>query len=228
MGFGTLFIGYFLLLNLTYYGYTDLIAALFMILAFYNLRTVNKYFRIAIAPASLFALVGALELCESLIRLLGSDASFLLAYTAPSRYITMGLLSVFMLLGIEDVAHEVGVSITETRAKRALPFAYVLFPLSAIFELPVTAIIGDKAAAITGFILLILVFIHVAMNLVAVYSAYMHICMPEDVTNDSREKPSRLGFVNKFREHEAERSREYAEYKLDKMKRRSGKKKGKQ
>ena len=66
------------------------------------------------------------------------------------------------------------------------------------------------------------------MNLVAVYSAYMHICMPEDVTNDSREKPSRLGFVNKFREHEAERSREYAEYKLDKMKRRSGKKKGKQ
>ena len=42
MGFGLLFIGYFFLLNLTYFEYTDLLGALVMFLAFYKLQTVNK------------------------------------------------------------------------------------------------------------------------------------------------------------------------------------------
>ena len=47
MGFGTLFIGYFLLLNLTYYGFTDVIAASVMLLGLYKLSGVNKYFKAA-------------------------------------------------------------------------------------------------------------------------------------------------------------------------------------
>ena len=42
MGFGTLFIGYFLVLNLVNYGATDLIAGIIMMMEFYKLRTVNK------------------------------------------------------------------------------------------------------------------------------------------------------------------------------------------
>ena len=42
--------------------------------------------------------------------------------------------------------------------------------------------------------------------------------MPEDVDNDVKDKPSKFGFVNSFRKRNEEKSREYAEYKLDKMK----------
>ena len=47
MGFGTLFFGYFLILNVTYYGFTDAIAAAVMLLGFYKLSTVNSYFKYA-------------------------------------------------------------------------------------------------------------------------------------------------------------------------------------
>ena len=54
MGFGTLFIGYFLLLNLTYYGFTDVIAASVMLLGLYKLSPVNKYFRAAALSSGVF------------------------------------------------------------------------------------------------------------------------------------------------------------------------------
>jgi hypothetical protein len=41
MGFGMLFIGYFLLINITYFEYTDIIAAMLMLMAAYKLSFVN-------------------------------------------------------------------------------------------------------------------------------------------------------------------------------------------
>ena len=54
MGFGILFIGYFLILNLTYYGLTDVIAAAVMLLGLYNLSGYNKYFKWAFIATSVF------------------------------------------------------------------------------------------------------------------------------------------------------------------------------
>ena len=53
----------------------------------------------------------------------------------------------------------------------------------------------------------------------------MKICMPEDKDNEVEDKPSRFGFVNKYHEHTAEKQREYAEYKLEKLKKKNSKKK---
>ena len=78
MGFGTLFIGYFLLLNLTYYRFTDLIAALLMLLAFYKLREINRHFRVAIISSGLFAAIGAIELAEALAQLGDDDRDIVL------------------------------------------------------------------------------------------------------------------------------------------------------
>ena len=55
----------------------------------------------------------------------------------------------------------------------------------------------------------------------------MKICMPEDVDNDVPDKPSRFEFVNKHREHTLQKQREYAEYKLEKFKKKNSKKKKK-
>ena len=45
MGFGTLFIGYFLLLNITMPGVSDIIATLVMLLGLYRLQMVNGKFK---------------------------------------------------------------------------------------------------------------------------------------------------------------------------------------
>ena len=58
----------------------------------------------------------------------------------------------------------------------------------------------------------------------------MKICMPDDKDNEVANTPSRFEFVNKYREHTAEKQKEYAEYKLSKMNAKSqakNKKKGK-
>ena len=44
MGFGTLFIGYFFLLNISNFTYTDIIAGMVVLLGLYKLSSVNKQF----------------------------------------------------------------------------------------------------------------------------------------------------------------------------------------
>jgi hypothetical protein len=51
----------------------------------------------------------------------------------------------------------------------------------------------------------------------------MKICMPDELT-EKEDKKSRLGFVNKFKEHEEEKRREYAEYKLEQLRKKNQKK----
>ena len=53
----------------------------------------------------------------------------------------------------------------------------------------------------------------------------MKICMPDDKDNEVANTPSRFEFVNKYREHTAEKQKEYAEYKLNKLKEKNQKKK---
>ena len=129
-------------------------------------------------------------------------------------------------MGIENIAKEIDVTVTEKRAKYLLPFAYIIYIAGTVFEFPnLGEILPQKALAITATILLFLIFIHMGLSLVAIYSAYMHICMPEDINNDSQDKPSRLGFVNKFREHEENQNRQYAEYKIEKATKKAEKRK---
>ena len=61
MGFGTLFIGVFLLLNLRYFGYTDILCGVIMLAAFYKLRGVNKFFKAAIFTSIAFCGIGLME-----------------------------------------------------------------------------------------------------------------------------------------------------------------------
>ena len=229
MGFGILFFGYFLLLNVTNPAYTDLICGLITVMAFYKLSTVNKYFRMSVVPAVLFAVFGTFELFAEFADMIGISLSDISEYLPAPRFILIGILTITMLLGIEDVAREVDVPETRSRVKFALPTSYVIFPLCAILEFPaITNLIPDGLPiAIVSTVSLIFMFVVMVCNIITIYSAYMHICMPEDVDNETKEKPSRFGFVNKFREHENEKAREYAEYKLDKMRKKANKKRRK-
>lgn len=229
MGFGLLFIGYFLLLNLTNPGYTDLIAGLITVMAFYKLSAVNKYFRMSIVPSVMLSVFGAFELFCEFADMFGISTTEIASYLPAPRYLLVGIISLLMLLGIEEVASEVDAIETKFKAKIARPISLVLFPVCAVLEFPaITALIPNGLPiAIVGTVILISTFLAIIYNLITVYSAYMHICMPEDVDNNPKSKPSRFGIVNSLRRHEEEKQREYAEYKIEKMKKKAEKKRRK-
>ena len=230
MGFGTLFIGYFLLLNVTYFGYTDLIAGLIMLIGLYKLSTVNKEFKFAFYSTALFSVFGAAELLVSIISMFSpafkEDA--VLVYITPVRYVVIALLSFFVLRGIKDVAGEVGLKTLKEKANLYIYVSSTVFLLAAIFDLPLFSFMGGKALAIISVFMLLFIFFIVAIILSIIYKAYMKICMPSDLTYRTSEKKSKFEFINKFKEHEAAKQKEYAEYKLSKMKNAGkNKKKGK-
>ena len=62
MGFGTLFVGYFFILNFPYCAYTDALAALLMLYGLYKLSGINENFKRATYFTAVFALFGIAEL----------------------------------------------------------------------------------------------------------------------------------------------------------------------
>lgn len=229
MGFGTLFFGYFLFLNLTRPSYTDLLGALICLLAFNKLTPINKYFRMSIVPSAIFAVFGLFELGCEFARMFGLGIGDISIYIASPRYILLAVLSVTMLLGIDDVAREVRVASTIRHAKISRILSLILFPICAIIDFPITMqIIGNKyVLAVFSAVAIISLFVAMILNVVTIYSAYMHICMPENRDNDAPRKPSRFGFVNMFHAHEEEKQREYAEYRRKKREERGKRRKKK-
>ena len=219
MGLGTLFIGYFLLLNVTYFGYTDLLAGLIMLMGLYKLLTINKQFKNAFVCTSAFSVLGAAELVISLITtfmpLFKEEA--ILVYLTPARYVILLALSFFVMLGIRDVADEVGLKILSKKAGYYAYVSLIAFALAAIMDIPFLTFISAKGLAIISLLVLSFVFITIAIDLSVIYKAYMKICMPSDLVSNTEEKKSRFEFVNKFRDYEKGKQREYAEYKLSKM-----------
>ena len=228
MGFGTLFFGYFLLLNIISFSFTDLISSLIMAMGFYKLSTVNNHFRGAFYISFGLSAVGLWELAVEFYSIFVPSfaAEEMLAYTTVPRSVIIATLTLFMLMGIESVAEEVELPELAKKARFTLPFVLIIYGITAILEIPyLEKIIDVKILLVLSVILLIGVMILVITNLATVYTAYMKICMPEDKDNDLVDKPSRFGFVNKYREHNAQKQREYAEYKLEKLKKKNSKKK---
>ena len=62
MGFGLLFIGYFFLINITYYAYTDIIGAMVMLMALYKLGRFCRDFKHAAVADTVFAVFATGEL----------------------------------------------------------------------------------------------------------------------------------------------------------------------
>ena len=222
MGFGTLFIGYFLLLNVTYYSYTDLICALIMALGLYKLSTVNRYFKYTLYTALAFAAVGATEFVREIILMFSPTANLSLDFLPILRSAVLCALTVCMLLGIKEVAAEVDLPSLAKRAERMLIPAALIYLPTIILDTPTLFVSVDPLAVAVFFALLLIatLFLHIN-NLITVYSAYMRICMPSELTQN---KQSRFEFVNKFRKYEEEKSAQYAKYRQEKLKNKANKK----
>ena len=228
MGFGILFIGYFLLLNIGYYELTDAIAAAVMLYAFYKLKDINGGFKGGIAPASVFAAFGLLELALFSLPFFGIDLSisWLETLIPMLRHGIVCVTSILMLTGMKEVATEVELDALSKRCARNIYITIAVFAITILLEggFFVSAS-NPKLGAAIYLIAIIARLVILVLNLIAIYSCHMRICMPGQ--DDDKVKESRFGFVNDFRRHQEDKQREYAEYKLEKFKSKKNKKRKK-
>ena len=217
MGFGTLFIGYFLLLNLTYYGFTDVIAASVMLLGLYKLSAVNKYFKASaiLSGVFLFFSLGEFGIAgyEMFIRQINSPA--LVSVMCVIRSVLVAATTVFMLKGIEAVSREVDVENLPEKAYRLTIATVVIYALWIILEAPIS-FIDDYVLAVLSLITILATIALLIINLTVIYSCYMRICMPGD-ENIEKDKPSRFAFVNEYRARKAEKDAELAKERSERL-----------
>lgn len=226
MGFGTLFVGYFLLLNLTYYGFTDVIAAAVMLLGLYKLSPVNKYFRISFIIAGVFLAFGLGEFGIATYEILFGqlNSPTLISVMSVVRCLVIGALTVTMLKGIEAVAREVEIENLPQKAHRLTVLTIIVYSLWIILEAPLS-FVENYVLAVMSLITILATIALLIVNLTVIYSCYMRICMPgnEDI---SRTKPSRFAFVNEYRARKAERDEEAARERAALIKKHQDGKKG--
>lgn len=230
MGFGTLFFGYFLLLNITFFSYSDIIAAFLMMYAFYKLSGINKGFKYSFYASFAFAVFGFVELAVTVIELFlpSLDIGTLTSVSTMVRSLIICVLTVFMLTGIRDVCLEVGIKRIADRCKKAIYVTFILYTLNIIWQTDILGAFNLKAVVIIGYLVMVSIIFLVIVNLLSIHTCFVEICMPDEQTPKGRaEKKSRFGFVNAFRRHEEEKRREYFEYKVEKMKARAEKQKEK-
>ena len=226
MGFGTLFIGYFLLLNLTYYGFTDLIAASVMLLGLYKLSKVNKYFSYSCIAAAVFLAFSLAEFGIASYELFTRpiNSTVLVSVMSIIRCISVCLLTVLILKGIEDVAKEVDVEDLPKKASKLVIITAVIYSAWIALEAPLS-FANDYVLGVLSLITILATIALIIVNLSVIYTCYMRICMPGD-ENIDKEKPSKFAFVNEYRARKAEREKEMAEKRAAKLREHAEKKKG--
>lgn len=212
MGFGILFLGYFLLVNITFYGYTDLIAALVLLYALTKLSVYNKPLKIAGYITVGFAVYALPELLLSVLELFPpAPLGFQNVMDAllPLRYLLLLAITLTVLWGIRTMAKEVELNKLADNIDCYLivpVFAYGMMTFVSIKPL-ITGMKPETASALL-FVSLSLLLISLALTLYTIYSAYARICLPEDV--DMPERPSRFAFINQYRERRDARAAEEA------------------
>ena len=228
MGFGTLIFGYCLILNLNY-RFTDAVAAVIMLYALYKLSGVNRSFKLAAAAAAFFTIFGVYELILCGLDMFGVGLPTLLEeITSLVRYLTVGVTTTLMLLGMRDVSAFVELPELSKKCSRLSYATVIIYAYYMLMELDALgSLLPASVLSVMVLLALLSTVTVVILNLTAIFGCYSRICMPESEKYDGADKPSKFAFVNKFREHQEEKQREYAEYKLDKLKKKAEKSKQK-
>ncbi len=231
MGFGILFVGYFLLLNISTPELTDAVAAAVMLYAFYKLKEVCPEFKKGVGASLAFLIFGLFELFVAVSSTLGiiSLPALPIGLIPMIRHLLAAVCSFLMLLGMRETASEVELPAIAKKCNRNLYLTAAVYGIHILLEAESVANLLPAGFALGLYITALVVTLArlavIILNLSAIYSCYMRICMPGQ--EDPKPKQSRFGFVNDFRKHQEDKQREYAEYRLEKLKSKKNKKRKK-
>ena len=223
MGFGTLFFGYFLLLDLPYQTLTNVAAAALIMYALFKLAYLNRPFRYALIFSyafGVFAFGEAVLEVLSMLYIIKLESIPLAIALHSVRNILIGGVTFLMLLGMKEIASEVMLKRLSKKCDIWAKISFVIYCVNLAL-IPNLERLADErilyALYATKVVVSILTLFVICMNLTCIYGCYSSICMPSENTKTKEVKEkSRFAFVNKFREHEDEKRREYAEYKIQK------------
>ena len=237
MGFGWLFVGYFVanLMSMNMFGFAfRLLGYSLIFMAATKIRRYNTkflYLNIGAAIMIFASLVyGAIFVCgnlysemlipsSDLVTLLCSDKTESIFSTLDS--IAGLVFHALMLYAIRDIANEVGVGKISISATRNFVFICIYKFLFFIGQLPFVFVADYvKAFALP---VLVLEIVCIVLNLALIFSCYMYICDEADASMER--KPSRFAFVNHMRA-ESERRRIEAEERREAAKREKNMKNG--
>ena len=200
MGFGYLFTGYLFLFNFTYYHvYTDIFAALLMLLGLSTLQKYAKSFKAAFYAALPLALTGLLSLGAKIAELfgfsfLGTEAGIVLSVATLA---IKAALVFFALSGVAELAKETGIPVLRLRALRNRAFTLLFYALGILLQTNHLASI-PKLLAILSIFYMLFGLLCTFLNAKVLFESYIWICLEGD--EDMARHESRLPFINKLNE----------------------------
>ena len=209
MGFGTLFFGYFLLLDIAYYLITDVIAAAIMAYALSKLSTVNRGFKAALIASLVFLVFSAAEFAYGAYEMLFTPPNnpALISYSAALRNVIISILTFTALEGMRDVSAEVGLELLSKKCKIAAYATLPVYLIAIIAETPaLLSFTTTYVAAIIGVSSILITLILIIVNLTIIHSCYCGICMPEEnEQQSSSKKKKKESFLDSYKRQRDER-----------------------
>lgn len=202
MGFGLLFVGYLAtyLLSISNYGnYPAIIGCFLMLYALSKLAEYEGGFKKAFfAALPMTAAVGALLVCDMLVAFGVLVKEDIVIFDAVAHYVKIAAdiaYHVTLLFAVARIARNTELPKIEKAAWRNLLISSLFFVTEVVeFTVPTTS----PARMYIFFAAVLLWLSSLTLNGVMLMSCYMRICPEGD--EDLPQKPSRFGFINKFRE----------------------------
>ena len=227
MGFGILFIGYIFLLNLSFFGYTDVLAGVLILYALEKLKRWNRGFRYAFFATIPFAAIGLFEFILKIGASFSSSLSPTLMMIAEAiRMAALCPMHVCLLLGFKEITAEVGLQKMESRAMMLIPLSPLVHLLGGLLKIdPLFSAVDPGTLLSIRFVLLIGTLIYTLGIAIFIYRCYARICLPGDV--DMKERPSRFKFINDYRARKEQKQKAEIEARIEEMRKKNQNKKKK-
>lgn len=229
MGFGLLFLGYFMtfLMSVNQIGFLFRLAGyVLMLYACMLLRKYNRYFTLPMYLSISLIVISAGStvvgiwniLYEAMLVASKPSIAYEEAFTNISAVLVF-VFHLFLLGAIRKIAIETDMRKIADNAVRNFIFICVYYLMYIVSILPF--FFTGEYIKYFSLPITLLYFAWIILNLVLIFSCYSGICDENDV--EMRAKPSRFAFVNKFRRKMEEReeravdeAREYAKQRREK------------
>ena len=238
MGFGVLFIGYFITyaMSINTFGvFFRLLGYLIMTYAGVKLASYNKNFRYPVYVSSALVLLSGLEAASFVIGYLYDNMVLATnifggAFDTVIGYVDEIIVFVFhitLLIAIRAMARETEISKIEYASVRNifLIALYCVLRIVAYLPLPIKEAYNKNM----GVPLFMFYLVLIILDAVIIFSCYYGICDENDT--DMKRKPSRFEFVNKYREErdakQAKAEAEMEKYRRELLERKKSKRKRK-
>ncbi len=218
MGFGLLFLGYFMTHLMSVFSLGCLVRFAgysLMIYAFTKLHKYNVSFRFPFYAS--FAMLGvtAADCYEKVGKLL-YDSLIIDSFSLPEGFsetvasaddVLSFVFHACLLFAIFEIAKETEVEKIKVASVRNFVFIGIYAVLIMISKLPFAFV--DDYKRYFSMPIILLYFVLIILNLVLIFTCYANICDESDI--DMPLKKSRFEFVNKFREETARREQKAAD-----------------